>query len=65
MKVINWIVAILVIVGAINWGLIGLLGFDLVTTILGEGTMLTTLVYDLVGLSGVYALFLMLPKMTK
>jgi len=65
MKVIDWIVAILVIVGAINWGLLGLLGFNLVTVLLGEGTMLTTVVYDLIGLSGVYALFLMLPKMTK
>lgn len=44
---------ILVVVGGLNWGLVGLLNFNLVTTLLGTG-VLTNLVYDLVGVSAVY-----------
>ena len=40
------------IVGALNWGLIGLFGFNLVETIFGINTFLTTLIYILVGVSG-------------
>ena len=41
-------------VGALNWGLVGLLGFNLVATVLGSWPMLVTLVYVLVGVSAVY-----------
>lgn len=51
MKSVAQIAGVLVLVGALNWGLVGLLGLNLVTTIFGEGSMLTSLVYDLVGLS--------------
>lgn len=44
---------ILTIVGAINWGLIGLLDFNLVSTIFGSGTMLEKLIYILVGIAGI------------
>jgi len=40
------------IVGAINWGLVGLFDFNLVTFLLGSGTLLTTIVYTLVGVCG-------------
>jgi len=46
----------LVIVGALNWGLVGLLNFDLVAAIFGEMSFLSKLVYDLVGLSAIYML---------
>ncbi len=65
MKVINWIAAILVIIGALNWGLVGLLNWNLVTTFFGEMTTLTNVIYDLIGLAAIYALFWMLPKMTQ
>lgn len=51
MKTISIISLILTIVGALNWGLIGLLDFNLVTFLLGEDTLATMLVYDLVGIS--------------
>ncbi len=54
MKTLDIIVAILLIVGGLNWGLVGLLNFDLVATLLGDGTMLAKAVYVLVGLSAVY-----------
>lgn len=54
---IDWIALILVIVGAINWGLVGLFDLNLVTSILGTG-MLTNIVYDLVGLAGLWTIYL-------
>lgn len=56
MKPINIITLILVIVGGLNWGLVGLLGFDLVAAILGSGSWLSRLVYVLVGLSALWQL---------
>jgi uncharacterized membrane protein YuzA (DUF378 family) len=57
MKVLHWIAKILVIVGALNWGLIGLFDYNFVAMILGgEMTALTRTVYALVGFSGLYCL---------
>ncbi|AGB41340.1 hypothetical protein Halha_1395 [Halobacteroides halobius DSM 5150] len=44
----------LVIIGALNWGLIGLFGFNLVSAIFGTG-FLSRIIYSLVGLSGLYS----------
>ena len=57
MHILKIIAYILVIVGAINWGLIGFFGFDLVASIFGEMTFLTRLIYDLVGISALILLF--------
>lgn len=46
----------LVIIGAINWGLIGLFGLNLVETIFGEMSWLSRIVYVLVGLAGAYSI---------
>ena len=54
MKVLNLATLILVVVGGVNWGLVGLLDFDLVATIFGAGSMLSRLVYILVGLSALW-----------
>ncbi len=43
----------LVVIGAVNWGLVGLAQFDLVATLFGAGTSLSRIVYSLVGLAGV------------
>jgi uncharacterized membrane protein YuzA (DUF378 family) len=54
MKPLHWASLVLVIVGAINWGLIGLFQFDLVATLFGGPTAaLSRIVYSLVGLAGV------------
>jgi uncharacterized membrane protein YuzA (DUF378 family) len=45
---------ILVIIGAVNWGLVGLNGFDLVAKLFGNATTLSNLVYMLVGISGIF-----------
>lgn len=43
---------ILTIIGALNWGLIGLFNFNLVAAIFGDGTTASRIVYVLVGLAG-------------
>ena len=58
MKQVDLIAAILVVVGALNWGLIAFARFDLVATLFGmrfgEISPLSAVVYGLVGLAGVY-----------
>lgn len=54
MKTINYVALTVAIIGAINWGLIGLLKFDLVAFIFGEMSWISRIVYSLVGLSGIY-----------
>lgn len=56
MKMLHMVAFVLVVVGALNWGLVGLLGLNLVTMIFGMGT-LENLVYILVGASGIYLAF--------
>jgi uncharacterized protein len=50
----DWIALALVVVGGLNWGLVGLLKFDLVATIFGDMSVLSRVVYSLVGVSAVY-----------
>ena len=52
MEMVQKILLVITIVGAINWGLIGILDFDLVAMIFGTGTFFTKLVYTLVGICG-------------
>lgn len=56
MKNLQQAANILVLVGAINWGLVGLLNLNLVNTVLGSVAGLEKIVYILVGLSGVLML---------
>lgn len=60
METIRRVALALVIIGAINWGLIGLFQFDLVATLFGgQDALLSRIVYTLVGLSGLYCLTLL------
>ncbi|MHB2168345.1 DUF378 domain-containing protein [Alsobacter sp. R-9] len=61
MKAINVIAMILLIVGGLNWGLVGLLDVDAVAAIFGEGTGLARAVYCLVGLAALWGLYLLKP----
>ena len=54
MKKMDVLVAMLLVVGGLNWGLVGLLNFDLVAALFGSGSGLARVVYALVGLSAVY-----------
>lgn len=59
MKIIDKIALVLIIIGAINWGLIGLFEFDLVATLFGEMSVLSRIVYTLVGISGLWGIKLL------
>ncbi|MDD4074973.1 MAG: DUF378 domain-containing protein [Eubacteriales bacterium] len=50
---------ILMVIGALNWGLIGLLRFDLVAALFGDMTVLSRIVYALVGLAGIWGIALL------
>lgn len=57
MKSMDVLFATLLVVGGLNWGLVGLFNFDLVATILGNMSALSRVVYIVVGLSAVYQAF--------
>lgn len=57
-SVLGSIALALAIIGALNWGLVGLFNINLVTALFGEGSFLTRIIYLLVGASGIYALSL-------
>ena len=59
MKVIDKIALVLIIIGAINWGLIGFFKINLVDTIFGSRTVLTRIIYALVGISGLWGIKLL------
>ena len=57
MKALNYIALILIVIGALNWALIGLFQFDLVGAIFGGMTsMLSRIIFTIVGLAGLWAL---------
>lgn len=53
LKIISYI---LVIIGAINWGLVGLMNIDLVALIFGETTLLAKITYSIIGISAIISL---------
>lgn len=54
LNILDWVAILLSAIGAINWGLIGLFNFNLVSLILGDMSILSRIVYILVGLAGIY-----------
>ena len=59
MKIIDKISLVLIIIGAINWGLIGILKFNLVDTLFGTMSILSRIIYTLVGISGLWGIKLL------
>ncbi|MBD3282641.1 MAG: DUF378 domain-containing protein [Candidatus Portnoybacteria bacterium] len=56
LSAIDWIAIILLIIGGVNWGLVGLFSFDLVATIFGDMSTIARVIYVVVGLSGLWVL---------
>ena len=56
LKWLDYITLTLVIIGAVNWGLVGFFKFDLVAYLFGSLSLLSRIIYGLVGLSGLYVL---------
>ena len=59
MKILDKVALVLIIIGAINWGLIGFFKFDLVAAIFGQMSVISRIVYALVGLSGLWGIKLL------
>ncbi len=58
----NIVALILMIVGALNWLLVGLFNFNLVTWIFGVGSVITTILYILVGLGGIWGIVMLFQR---
>ena len=57
----NWldiVALILIIIGAINWGLIGFFRFDLIARLFGQLSAISRIIYAIVGIAGIYSLIL-------
>ncbi len=65
MKILDAVVLLLVIVGGINWGLVGLFEFNLVDGLFGEGSALARVIYTLVGLAALYKLAQWVVRLSK
>ena len=56
MKGLDYTVLTLIIIGAINWGLVGFFGVDLVALICGSMSILSRIIYAVIGICGLYAI---------
>jgi uncharacterized membrane protein YuzA (DUF378 family) len=56
LKTLDIVALLLVIIGAVNWGLIGFFGFNLVTVLFGDMSTFSRIVYSLVGIAGLYSI---------
>jgi hypothetical protein len=59
LNTLDWIALILIIVGGLNWLLVGIFSFDLVAGIFGDMSVISRIVYILVGLSAIYTIFIL------
>ncbi|MBI3114995.1 MAG: DUF378 domain-containing protein [Candidatus Kerfeldbacteria bacterium] len=57
MNALDWISMILLVIGGLNWGLVGFFEYDLVAEIFGAGSTGAKIVYDLVGIAALYSIF--------
>jgi len=64
LTLLDWVAIALVIIGGLNWGLVGAAGIDLVDLILGSIPILARIVYIVVGLAAIY-LAIISPKLSK
>ena len=63
-ETLYWIALILVVIGGINWGLVGLFDFNLVTAIFGN-SIITTIIYVLVALAALYLIVIAVTRPTR
>lgn len=56
LNTLDWIAVVLLIIGGLNWGILGFFGVNVIGAIFGDMSMISRIIYALVGLSAVYAL---------
>lgn len=57
LSVLDWIAFILLVIGGLNWGLVGVFKFDLVKAIFGDMSVVSRIIYILVGVAALYAIY--------
>lgn len=63
MKILEKVALVFVIIGALNWGLIGIFDFNLVTFLFGDMTILSRIVYIIIGICGIVDIFMLFDDM--
>ena len=58
LQAVDWIALVLMIIGGLNWGLVGLADLDLVAALFGEMSAMSRIVYVLVGLAAIYGIYM-------
>lgn len=58
MQILIKILALICLIGALNWGLVGFFGFDLIAALFGPMTLVSRLIYALVGISAILLIIL-------
>ena len=61
-SILDWIALVLLIIGGVNWGLVGAGGWDLVDIIFGSIDLLARIIYILVGLAALYTIYYLFKK---
>ena len=56
-NVIDWVAFVLVVIGALNWGLFGAFHFDLVARIFGDWSVVARIIYDVIGLAALWMIY--------
>lgn len=62
MKQLETLASLLVLIGGINWGLVGIFNYNLVSSLLGDASTMTHAIYGLVGICALYNAYKLLPK---
>ncbi len=64
-NVLDWIAFIVMVIGGLVWGLIGFFDFNLVTTIFGDETVISRIIYAIIGIAALYLLIVATTKQPK
>jgi uncharacterized membrane protein YuzA (DUF378 family) len=59
MQSLKWIATLLMVIGSINWGLVGAFNFNVVDAIFGQGSVISIVIYILVGIAGLWGITLL------
>ncbi len=65
LNIVDWVCMILIVIGGLNWLLVGIFSFDLVAAIFGAMSILSRIIYVLVGVAALYVVIFMFPKIGK
>jgi hypothetical protein len=65
LNVLDWIALILLVIGGLNWGLVGVFKFDLVKAIFGDMAIVSRIIYIVVGVAALYTIYFLVKACTK